>query len=201
MFGEFMDSLKNTDTSRLLERIRESDRADEAFEELLLEYMPLINKRVSCIGIPQADFPEATQEARVALHSAALGYDAKRCEGVTFGLYASVCISNRLTSYLRARARRGERTDEFSAPEDLGSAVDVESAVAARDSFDRVMRAARELLSEFEFRVLCLSVEGYSVADIAAKLSVVPKSVENARFRLRRRLTADKEICEILSQF
>lgn len=196
-----MDSVKKLDVQECLSRLRGADSANEAFAELVAEYMPLMNKRVSASGIPEAERSEALQEASIALHAAALSYDPKRCEGVTFGLYASICISNRLTSYLRARARRGERTDEFSELDNLGSAVDIESSVVARDVTERVMRTARALLSEFEFRVLCLSVEGYSVRDIAKQLSASPKSIENARYRLRRRLSESREICEFLSHF
>ena len=195
-----MDSFKNTDVERLLTRIRTSDSADDAFSELISAYTPLINKRISRVSIPPSDINEAWQEASIALHSAALTYDGEKCDGVTFGLYAGVCISNRLISFVRALARRGERVDEFCETEGLGDSVDVESLVAARDSFDRIMSAARAVLSDLEFRVLCLSAEGYSVGDIAKCLAITPKSVENARFRLRRRLTEDKEICEFLSQ-
>ena len=196
-----MDSVKKLDVPKCLARLKSADSANEAFAQLVAEYMPLMNKRVSASGIPEAEYSEALQEASIALHSAALSYDPKRCEGVTFGLYASICISNRLTSYLRARARRGERTDEFSELDNIGSAIDIESSVVARDVTDRVMRTAKALLSELEFRVLCLSVEGYSVSDIAKRLSTSPKSIENARYRLRRRLSESKEICEFLSHF
>lgn len=195
-----MDSLKNTDAISLIARIRASDSSDDAFSELVSGYMPLINKRIASSGIPEEEYTEAQQEASIALHDAALSYDAEKYEGVTFGLYASVCISNRLTSYVRARARREERTDDFSEPEDLGSSVDIESDVTTRDAFERAMRVARSKLSELEFRVLCLSVEGYQVRDIAKALGLPSKTVENARYRYRRSLSEDKEICGFLSQ-
>ena len=194
-----MNSYKNTDTEELLLLIRNQENSDEAFAELVCRYSPLINKRIDAMDVQQSDISEAVQEASIALHNAALSYDAERFEGVTFGLYAGICISNKLISMLREIAKRGERTGEVENIDVIPSSVDVEKSVATRDLCERVMRMARSVLSEFEFRVFCLSYEGYSVKDIAAKLSATPKSVENARFRVSRRLRENRDICEILS--
>ena len=183
-----------------LEAVKNGDK--KAFDGLYERFLPLIKKETAAAVNRSAElkehYDEIGQEALMALYNAAVSYsDGKN---VTFGLYASVCISNRLTSYVRARARREGRTDDFSEPEDLGSSVDIESDVATRDAFERAMRVARSKLSELEFRVLCLSVEGYQVRDIAKALGLPSKTVENARYRYRRSLSEDKEICGFLSQ-
>ena len=194
-----MDSYKNTDTDSLIITVRRAENADDAFSELVERYMPLIEKRVSVISVPKEEHAEAVQEAIVALHNAVLSYDKEKYGGVTFGLFAGVCISNRLTDYVRKRARQSEMTDAFNAADNAESGIDIESSVAARDICERVMSAARNVLSELEFRVFCLSFEGWSVKAIAAKLSVTPKSVENARLRLRRKLTENKDVLEFLN--
>lgn len=195
-----MDSYKLTDTDELLSLIRSGENADDAFCELVSRYTQLINKRISAVEVPAGDEAEAVQEASIALHNAAMTYDGEKCRGVTFGLYAGICISNRLISMLREKARRKERTGDGIDVEVIPSGIDVERAVAARDLCDRVMAKARSLLSELEFRVFCLSYEGYSVKDIAERLSVSSKSIENARFRVSRRLRENRDICEILSR-
>ena len=161
-----MDSVSACEIKQLLENIRSGKLADEAFSELVERYMPLIKKRVYMYFGSDADSAEAMQEANIALHSAAMTYDSDKCDGVTFGLYAGVCISNRLKSLVRHNARVNEMTNSFTEAEKLVSGVDVESVVAARDLCDRVMRAAESALSDFEFRVFSMSFERYSTKDI-----------------------------------
>lgn len=196
-----MDSVSADEIKVLLDNIRSGRFADEAFSELVEKYRPLICKRVAMyFGSPEEN-SEAWQEANIALHSAAVTYDCDKCDGVTFGLYAGVCISNRLKSLVRHNTRVNEQTDTFTQTEKLVSGVDIESSVAAKDLCERVMKAAKAALSDFEFRVFSLSFERYSTRDIAAALGRTPKSIDNAKFRISKRLRDDKEICEILSEY
>ncbi len=194
-----MKSLKDYDLGELLLAVKGADMADEAFAELLSRYIPLIKKRVVDYFGTVAHGSEAMQEARIALHSAAMAYDAERCEGVTFGLYAGVCIANRLKSLMRHNARLREKTEDYTEPEKLSSGVDLEERLATKDMCDRVMRVARAELTEFEYEVFRLSFDCYSIKDIAAMLGKPSKSIENARFRVSRRLRENKAICDILS--
>lgn len=195
-----MYSYMGFELDKLISLIRESQEgADEAFSELVSRYMPLIKARVAFFDAPPGDNPEALQEARIALHNAALTYDFDRSESVTFGIYAGVCISNRLRSYFRQNARIGSKLDGYAEAEKLMSGIDVESIVATRDICDRVLKTAASVLSDFEFEVFKLSFENYSVGDIAAKLGRPSKSIENAKFRISRRLRDNKEIRDFLS--
>ena len=196
-----MVSVNAGEIKHLLKNIRSGEFADEAFAELVQRYMPLMKKRVAMYFDSAADVAEAMQEANIALHSAAKTYDSDKCDGVSFGLYAGVCISNRLKSMLRHNARVSEQTDNFTEAEKLVSGVDVESVVATRDLCDRVMKAAKALLSDFEFRVFSMSFERYSTKDIASALGRTQKSIDNAKFRISQRLRDDREICEILSEY
>ena len=196
--GVAMYLMKEKDLSELLDSIKAEENADAAFSELVLRYMPLIRKRVSFYFDPSEDISEPMQEASIALHNAAITYDSDKCDGVTFGLYAGVCISNRLKSLIRKNARDSVRVEHFSEADKLSSGVDVESYVVARDVCERVMRSAEALLSDFEFEVFRMGFERYTTKDIAAALGKSPKSVDNAKFRISRRLRENKEICGIL---
>ena len=138
------------------------------------------------------------QEASIALHSAAITYDSEKCDGVTFGLYAGVCVSNRLKSLLRKNAREYD-TEVISETEKIASGHDLESYVVTRDLCERVMRTAKSLLSDFEFEVFRMGFERYSTKDIALELGRTPKSVDNAKWRISKRLSESREICDILS--
>lgn len=198
VYGVGMDSVKKCEISELLDMIKNGKASDFAFSELLSRYMPLINARVAAHSFSVSENSEAVQEASIALHSAALTYDSGKCDGVTFGLYAGVCISNRLKSMIRKNARSTMDTDLMSESEKISSGHDLESYIATRDLCERVMNTAKGLLSDFEFEVFRMGFEKYSTKDIAAKLGRTPKSVDNAKWRISRRLRESREICDIL---
>ena len=195
-----MNSSGSLDLYELLDSIKSGKNADAAFASLVQMYAPLMQSRVlEHFGDP--DEIEANQEANIALHSAALTYDSVKCEGVTFGLYASVCISNRLRSLMRRIRRDNMRTDRFSDEIgiDVPDSADLESTMATKDFCERVMKAARYVLSSFEYDVFSLSLERYTTADIAERLSKSAKSVDNAKNRIAHKLRANKAVCDILA--
>ena len=194
-----MNSFEKSELSDIIAAIKSSDEASLAFSELEARYMPLMSRRVAMYFDTSANTSEEMQEARIALHSAALTYDGERCEGVTFGLYASICIANRLRSLLRSRARASENEAQLVKSENLASGVDIEAFIAARDIADRVMKVARSVLSDYEYEVFRLTFERYATKDIAAKLGRSAKSVDNAKNRIARNLRANREILDILS--
>ena len=198
--GVSMDSIKNADVSELIYMIRGGNLSNEAFAELIDRYKPLLKKRIATyFGSSSTEETELIQEASIALHSAAVTYDSDKCDGVTFGLYASVCISNRLKSLIRAKLKDVERSDDYSTLEKLSSGIDVESSVVTRDVCDRVMKEARALLSDFEYEVFRLGFERYSTRDIAESLGKSAKSVDNAKFRISQSLRKSDTIRDILS--
>ncbi len=194
-----MNSFKKCELSDILYAIRSGFDADAAFAELEARYIPLMNKRVAMYFDTASNTSEAMQEARIALHSAALTYDSEKCNGVTFGLYAGVCIANRLRSLLRSNARVSEKESQLELAEHISSGVDLESFIATRDLCERVMSVAESVLSEYEYEVFRLTFERYTTRDIAHKLGRTAKSVDNAKTRISKNLRKNKEICEILS--
>jgi RNA polymerase sporulation-specific sigma factor len=193
-----MDLSNNTELSVLINKVRVAAFADDAFSQIESLYTPMMQKKVASF-FGTYDDPEAMQEARIALLSAAMTYNEDKGDGVTFGLYAGICVNNRLKSLIRKRHRDSGSVDKFAAQDDAISTANVEDAVAARDLCDRVMALARGVLSDFEYEVFRLSFEGYATRDIAQKLLRTPKSVDNAKFRISARLRGDKEILAILA--
>ena len=57
-----------------------------------------------------------------------------------------------------------------------------------REAIDSLLNSARKLLSDYEYRVLILHIQGYKTAAIAKMLSRSAKSIDNAKSRLFRRL-------------
>jgi RNA polymerase sigma factor (sigma-70 family) len=177
---------KNKDICQLIVLIREHD--DEAFDELVQRYTPLIRKVITSLGQTSYEYSELFSEACVALHSAAQKYDLSQSE-VTFGLYARICIRNRIVDLLRHLEAEHQVTDLDI--EQMSEDDSIDKKLADREIFDSLLGSAKDLLSDYEYRVLLLHIQGYKTAAIATMLSRSAKSVDNAKSRLFKRLRAE----------
>ncbi len=165
---------------------------EDAFQKLAEQYAPLIqsmserfissfSKTTDTAAISVQDLE---QEARLALYRAVMRYDVTQ-SGVTFGLYAKICIRNSFISLLRksvstARAaRRNEAEPKSQSAHD--PLVEFVSAAEARALTSRI----REQLSPYENRIFDQYISGRSVKSISCNVGKSEKSVSNALYRIR----------------
>ena len=154
-----------------------------AFSALLADYEPLLCAEIShrSAGLGQQDVEDLRQCALLALYRATLNFDLSQSE-VEFGLYAKICIANALVSQLRVIHRY--RTEVSVADAQEASEVMQDEAAAA------LYARVRSLLSAYENRVWALYMAGLSTAKIAKALQKDTHSIENAVYRIRRKLRA-----------
>ena len=72
-----------------------------SFESVYSLYIPLINsvaEKYSGTSLTGAELEDLRQEAAIALYDAALAFNPER--GISFGLYAKICIKNRIIPVL-----------------------------------------------------------------------------------------------------
>ena len=176
-----MDLQNKRDITELLMLCRGRD--DAAFSELLARYTPMINKLVNSYFDSPYDVSEAFSEAAVVLHRAAISYDLEQNE-VTFGLYAHVCIRNRLLDMLR----RGSREIPICEVDidNLAVSGGIEERIIMRETVASYRDAAQKLLSDYEYKVFLCVLKGFKTAEIAKLLGTGAKSVDNAKSRMWR---------------
>jgi RNA polymerase sporulation-specific sigma factor len=129
-------------------------------------------------------FDDLLQESLMSLFSAVETFDPAR--GVKFFTYASACVKNRLLSCLKSIPAPDNTVD--SADDVLPHAPSPELIFIEKESTEALYQSLSLLLSEREFSVLTLRIDGYSYADIASKLALSPKSVDNTMSRIRSKL-------------
>ena len=178
-----MDKCDNEELRGLIVRCQNHD--GDAFTELITKYTPMIRKVVSGFADGTYGTEELFSEGCVALHSAVQRYDVTQSE-VTFGLYARICVHNRMIDLMRRQNSQPEIVP-YEADTVL-DATSIESGVENREAIELIMGGARRLLSDYEYRVLMLHIQGYKTRQIAEKLSKTPKSIDNAKARLFKRL-------------
>ncbi len=64
---------------------------------------------------------------------------------------------------------------------------DPEQLIISKEEMKLIEEKTKEMLSEFETRVLSLYLKGYSYNEISEKLCKHPKSVDNALQRIKRK--------------
>lgn len=187
-------NLKETDSLReLLGAVCAGDQ--DAFECLLERYRPLIDRSVSRFGerlYSEESREDMRQEAMAAFYDAIRSYRTDQ-EMVEFGLYAKVCIGNRLISHLRREQKQGcllSLDDIGERVGAVGAQGDLLSFVIEQEDAQALTRLIEENLSEYENRVFSLYVDGRSAAQIAVALGREVRSIENAIARIRKKLRA-----------
>jgi RNA polymerase sporulation-specific sigma factor len=180
------------DVRALILDVRGGDQ--NAFDTLLDQYRPLIDASVARFSSDESFSlycEDLKQEASVVFYNSILAYDLEQTE-VEFGLFAKICIYNALVSFLRALKRRSaEPVAEI--PQNLITVQDFEDPSARmleQERLKSLYAVIRKNLSELEYKVWQLYISGRSAAEIAALLSTDEKSVNNAIYRIRKKLRA-----------
>ena len=171
--------------------VKNGDKA--AFEELLSSFEPLIRSETARLLAGAPDFlsetEELRQEGRLALYDAAMSY--KDNDGVTFGLYAKICVKNRLISYLRklsSRKRKADRAAALAMRGSVSSPSAAEELFLAYESSGEVRRIVETEATELEKTVFSLYMQRKSYADIAREIGKSAKSVDNAICRVKAKI-------------
>ena len=160
----------------------------EAFALLVHRMMPLIHAQVHscrCVGTEDEDL---AQEALMGLLAAVRTY--RPDGGASFTTYATACIRHRLLSVARRYGPRADREQSLEdSPELPDPTVDPALLLMDKEELDGLLHRLRTRLTETEYRVLLLRLGDCSYAEIATRLGVTVKSVDNAVQRMRRKLT------------
>lgn len=134
------------------------------------------------------DADDLVQEGLIALLYAIPQYEPQK--GKKFSAFAQVCIQNRMKNVLlkeRKNPEPVENLEEYQSADFIDEATP-ESIFLEKEQARLFRRQVMDLLSDKEWQVLELIVEGASYAETAQKLGIPEKSVDNAMQRIRRKM-------------
>lgn len=167
--------------------------SDDMFGELCEIYKPLVERTVMSTVTRYAEYnveaDDLKQEATLALYNAAMKYNLKQT-AVTFGLYAKICMRNRMISVGRKLMKPGGKFKRLSAlcPDYANTVGDRSMHPLQTDQGAAIPEEALGLLSRYERRVCELYISGCSYKDMASKLGRSEKSIDNAVYRIRAKI-------------
>lgn len=179
---------REDNTPELLLAAQAGDEA--AANALFCRYMPLIESlcKQYAPGAPSEE--ELRSEALYAFWNAVCRFDLSQTE-VTFGLFAKICVGNRLIDSQR-KWKRNPPLLSLDSKELTAIGADESSHPAHRvleqERYLALRRHMKETLSSGECRVWELFIAGQTATEIAEHLGISKKSVENSIFRARQKL-------------
>ena len=177
-------------TRQIIQKVRSGDK--EAFGELMQMYRRMIYKIIYSNNLNIGDFrldeDDLFQEGCLALYDSIFSF--KEDKGVEFSTYAYVVIRSRISSALRNRMRSSGREiyslDNFS---DLALCVKEDPLLYHRQQdLKRQLDSFTKSLNDEDRQILLLKEEECSYKEIARRLNINIKKVDNRLCDLRKRL-------------
>lgn len=175
----------------LAKYVKEGD--DSAFDELVIRYLGTISfiaRRYSAEGYDQKDF---IQEGLVGLLYSCRTYDS--AAAASFKSYMSLVVERRFISIIRkSNAKRSIPTSSLVMMDDVSDSLEdaaqnPEELLLFSEHFKSTLERLRKVLSKSEYDVLMLYGNGLSYKEIAGKLCISEKTVDNALQRARKKMS------------
>lgn len=165
-----------------------------ATEELLLRYKNVVRSiaRRRVFRFENGDAEDFVQEGMIGLYGAISAF--RTDGGKSFKNFAYTCVERRILDAFRAAWRKVPLDGEGCDPDTLPEGSTPEDSLLYAESNDEFYGKLMRSLSDFEFRVMTLYLEGMSYSAIAETTGKDMKSIDNALARSKRKL--QKEFCD-----
>jgi len=178
-------------------------RGERDAEEILVSrYFGLVRVCARPYYLAGGSFEDVIQEGLLGLLSAVREFSPTK--KVPFKSFAEYCIKKRIYSGLKAASRNkhiplNTYLSIDSLFDDGANAADIvfdrsdanpEDLILSRERYEELFTELKGMLSNLEARILELYLEGLTVREISAETGKTPKSVDNAIWRVRRKLAS-----------
>ena len=173
--------------NRPLPIARAAEGDQEAFGLIVRRMEPLIHAQIHSLRCDGTEDEDLAQEALIGLLAAVRTY--RPDGGAAFTTYATTCIRRRLLSVVRRYGSMAAQEVSLEEDADLPDAsADPALLLQDQESVEQLLSDWRRRLTPMEYKVLLLRLSDSSYEEIAARLGVNKKSVDNTVQRLRRKL-------------
>ena len=182
---DFVENYEKLSDNEIITAIREGNY--ELMKVIIDRYYSVViyNVRKYC---SEDCFDDAVQEANLALYTAVKSYDSEKS---AFSTFATLCIKRVLFSMLKQRNGQKNIPKELISSIEETEIVDTnspEKLFIEKESLKTLKDSIKVELSAMEYKVLQLFLNGESYSDIAKKLDISQKSVDNSLTRIRKKL-------------
>lgn len=186
-------------TNDELKKIAQIQCGDQGqLERFLTEKKPLVNLACRPYFFKGGDESDLAEEATIGLVSAVMTFDSSKNDN--FDGYAVTLMRRRIINAVKSSNRLKHSVLNESEPLTLAVGEDgaeFERTAVSEDPIDRYLteesverfyQSAKRVLTEGEYRVLELFLEGYSYREIAEKTGASAKDVDNTIYRVKKKI-------------
>ncbi len=183
-----LECVKKCSDEELVKLARNLD--DNAFSELYDRYLPKIRTMTYSFQGLGHDAEDLIQEATLGFYSAIQVYDF---QSASFSTFCYICIRRMLISLVKKGLKKSVVPESIviHSEEELysiQSASSPEQEIIAKEQYLRLKEKIVSKLSEKEKIILFHYIKGESYSEIAHKLNLSRKTVDNALQRVRKKL-------------
>ena len=175
---------------------------EKSLNHILRKYRNFVRSKAKPFFIVGADKEDILQEGMIGLFKAIRDYDEEKT--VSFRAFAELCVTRQiitavktatrqkhipLNSYISLNKPMSEEDPDKTLMDMMKNShiSDPEQLIISKEEMKLIEEKTKEMLSEFETRVLSLYLKGYSYNEISGKLCKHTKSVDNALQRIKRK--------------
>lgn len=163
-----------------------------AEDELLMRYLNLVRFCARKFFLMGGETEDLIQEGMIGLCQAIDGYKDKDKGGQSFKNFAYLCIWRRIIDAVKTAASKKNAPLNNSVSvadvEPLFSQFDPEESVISDDDRRQLNKMMSKQLTDIEFKVFTMYMDGASVSEICEMTGKSRKSVDNAVQRSKRKL-------------
>ncbi len=186
--------MKITDTTKrkdeeLVALAQDGDQ--KATEELLVRYLDLVRSLSRGFFLVGGETEDLIQEGMIGLYQA-IGEYRKTAEHGTFKTFAYICVYRRIVDAVKTSARKKNEplNTSVSALENefVSGSPSPEELMILSDDRRELKQKMSGVLSDFEFKIVVMYMDGMTCAEICETTGKSMKSIDNAIQRSKRKL-------------
>ena len=188
-----INTYESTPDKKLVGLAQAGDSA--AYEELCCRYKSMVRLKSRPYYILGADREDIVQEGMIGLFKAVRDYSDDK--SATFKTFAELCIVRQIITAIQSASRQKHQplntyvslSTPIAGDDHDRTLIDVmptgmhmnpEEIVISNESLDVFMQGLKDSLTELEYEVLMLFINGMSYQEIAEKLGKRTKTIDNA---------------------
>ena len=185
-----MDERKDKKTDEELVLMAQ-DGNEHAMETLLVRFSDVVRGTARKFFLVDGDTDDLVQEGMIGLYKAVVDFRAQ--ENGVFRKFAKMCVTRRIIDAVKASSRKKNSPLNVCVPflddeEPASTWLNPEEILILSDDVREFRQLMGATLSDFEFKVATMYMDGMTCAEICEATGKSAKSVDNAVQRSRRKL-------------
>ena len=185
-----MPKERNVDKRTDEELVARSQKGDkQATEELLLRHSGLVRSCARGFFLVGGETEDLIQEGMIGLYRAVEDY---KSGGLSFKNFAYLCVSRRIIDAVKISASKKNEPLNRSVSDAnmtiVTDGIDPDERMILNDDRREFQQVMSRVLSDFEFKITVMYMDGMSCTEICEATGKSAKSVDNAIQRSKRKL-------------